>query len=201
MCRFFGILAVLVMVCPCATQLSAEEKQSSHSYYPLEVGNQWHFQLDAGTGVKTKLINRIAEIETIDGVELARLETLTNGNVVATEHLRKTSEGIFRHRYNGAKIVPPICLLKFPVKDKENWESDTKIGKVALKVQSSVTRDAAEVPAGKYQTLKVKIDADQSGVKVTSTYWFADQVGIVKQTFNINGTEVIVELEKFQSGK
>ena len=39
-----------------------------------------------------------------------------------------------------------------------------------------------EVPAGKFQAMKVETKVIQAGTPVTKTYWYANWVGLVKST-------------------
>ena len=101
-----------------STGIAQEKSQNEKSYYPLNAGNKWTYQIESDNIPKgsAKLVNQIAKIEKIDNVSLARLETTAKERIAATEHLSVNEKGIFRHRYNGVEITPPICLLKFPIK-------------------------------------------------------------------------------------
>src|SRR5262249_5467844 len=85
------------------------------NYYPLQVDNAWHYKITVG-GNPVDAVARVVKIDDINGEKLPRLELTRNGNVLATEHLRQTNDGVFRHRNKGADITPPICLLKYPIK-------------------------------------------------------------------------------------
>src|SRR5579862_394263 len=92
-----------------------DKKDATPNYYPLQVGNKWHYRVEVG-GNTVNVVSTIAKIETIDGVPLARLESETNGKTGATEHLRQTKDGVFRDCFNGQEATPPFCLLKYPLK-------------------------------------------------------------------------------------
>ena len=119
------------------------------NYYPLKAGSQWHYRVDVG-GKAAKITNRIAKIETIDGKPQARLETVVQGNVVASEHVGVTPKGLFRYRYNDMEVSPSVCLLKFPVKDGQTWQGDHTVAGQQLKVRCREGREEVTVPAGKY---------------------------------------------------
>ena len=182
------------------TSLSAQ-KPVEKSYYPISEGNKWHYLIKAEGQPERKLTNQIAKIEMIDGESLARLETVINGNVAASEHLQITEKGLFRKRFNGTEINPPICLLKFPIKDGEKWESNTKIGAIELKVKCNLEFEEAVVPAGKFKCAKVHVETEQKGANIITTYWFAPELGMVKQYVDINSKAFSVQLEKFESSK
>lgn len=199
------ILFLFVLALSCQPLATAQEKtQESKSYYPLKAGNKWTYQIESDTAAKgSKLINQIAKMEKIDGVPLFRLETTAKERVVATEHLSVNDKGIFRDRMNGGEITPPICLLKFPIKKNDSWKTESMSGKEKLKVACKSDEEEIEVPAGKFKTVKVIIDAEVAGagILVSTTYWFAPGIGMVKQHVNINSMQFSILLEKFEEGK
>lgn len=188
-----------------STGIAQEKSQNEKSYYPLNAGNKWTYQIESDNIPKgsAKLVNQIAKIEKIDNVSLARLETTAKERIAATEHLSVNEKGIFRHRYNGVEITPPICLLKFPIKKNDSWKTESVTGKEKVKMACKSDEEEIEVPAGKFKTVKVVLDAEvvDAGIIVSTTYWFASRTGIVKQHVNINGMQFSILLEKFDEGK
>lgn len=188
-----------------STGNAQEKSQNEKSYYPLNAGNKWTYQIESDNIPKgsAKLVNQIAKIEKIDNVSLARLETTAKDRIAATEHLSVNEKGIFRHRYNGVEITPPICLLKFPIKKNDSWKTESVTGKEKVKMACKSDEEEIEVPAGKFKTVKVVLDAEvvDAGIIVSTTYWFASRTGIVKQHVNINGMQFSILLEKFEEGK
>jgi hypothetical protein len=170
------------------------------NYYPLQVGNKWEYRVEVG-GNSAKAVSSITKIETIDGIPLARLEATVNGNTVANEHLRATDKGVFRYRNNGLEINPPICLLKYPVKAADKWEGDITVGKEKGKYFCETKEENVEVTAGKFKTLKVTVTLQSKGQSVTTSYWFAKDVGFVKQTVEAGDLNITMELEKFELAK
>ena len=199
-----GVVVVLLAALPGWAQApaKAQAKAGPPNFYPLKVGTKWHYQVDTGTGPKGTMVNQIAKIENIDGKDLARLESVVNGNVVSTEHLSANNEGVFRNRFNGVEVSPPVCLLKYPPKEGTTWETQTKFGDQQLTVtgREGKTEDV-QVPAGKFQSVTAVVEATVSGMKVSTSYWFAEKVGIVKQTLDLGGRTINVELVKFEEGK
>jgi hypothetical protein len=195
-----GVFVVLLAALPGWAQAPAPA--GPPNYYPLKPGTKWHYQIDLGGGQKGTMVNQIAKIENIDGKDMARLESVVNGNVVATEHLSSNDQGVFRNRYNGVEVSPPICLLKYPVKEGASWEIQTKIAdqQVAITGREGKSEDV-QVPAGKYQAVTSVVEATVNGVKTSTSYWFAEKVGMVKQTLDLAGKTINVELVKFEEGK
>jgi hypothetical protein len=194
-----GIALSLAFMVGCWSWAAADNPDKAN-YYPLEVGNKWHYELETTAGVKAKLTNQISKRETIDGVELALLETVTNGSVVASEHLQQTDAGVYRHRFNGSVMTPAFHFLRYPSKAGESWQSDTKTGSQLVKATCRSSEEEVEVPAGKFKTIKVHVDAEVEGNKLTTTYWFANNVGVVQQSFELGGNGFTVRLEKHEKG-
>jgi hypothetical protein len=197
--RFAAFLLVFLTVASGASPQTPVGKKAPPDYYPLGEGTKWHYRVEVG-GKTVQVTNQVAKVETIDGQPLARLETVVGeGQVTASEHLRTTPQGVFRHRYNGIAVSPPLCLLKYPVKDGESWATDIKIGGMQLKVRCRVGgAEEVEVPAGKYKAVTSDVETAVMGVKITTKYWFAPGVGVVKQTANLGGQDVSLKLEKFE---
>jgi hypothetical protein len=201
--KCIGLLIVLVAAVSGRPSLPAADKDAkTPDYYPLQAGSKWHYQVQVDGEKKGQVTSQIAKIEKIDGQSLARLETTVQGSVTASEHLSNTAKGLYRHRYNGMEVTPPICLLKYPVKKGESWEADAKIGDETIKGTCRVSEAEIEVPAGKYKTVVVQFDAQAGQVKIKTTYWFAAGTGMVKQTATINdGQTITLSLEKYEPGK
>ena len=106
-------------------------------------------------------------------------------NVTATEHLQQTEQGIFRDRFNGQEPSLPICLLRYPVKLGAKWASEFKIGNDVGDYACETQEEAVEVPAGKFKAIRVKMKVNVNGQKITSTFWFGRDVGMVKQQAEI----------------
>lgn len=167
------------------------------NYYPVELGNTWHYRVNAN-GQFSNFSARIAKHETINGEALARLDAL---NVPFTEHLTQTEKGVYRHRFNGSQVSPPLPLLPYPPNVGAKWQgeftTETEKGKNRYfgEIQKEET---VEVPAGKFKTLRVSIKVEQKALVIQTTYWFAKDVGFVKQSANIMGTTILMELERFE---
>jgi hypothetical protein len=200
-----GILLIFLSALPGLAQEPAPKartRDSTPDYYPLKVGSKWHYQVETGNGQKVTIVHQITKIENRDGKPTALLEESVNGEVQASGHVGVEADGVFRYGFKGTKVSPPVCLLKYPVKEGSSWETETTIGNQQYTV-SARSRGAEEVqvPAGKYQAVPVKIETTVKGDKVSNTYWFAPDVGIVKQLVDVRGRSYSMELLKFEEGK
>ena len=198
-----GVLIVLMNPVSFAGQDKKVKK--TPDYYPLQVGNQWNYKLVEANGKEYAMINRIARIETIDEKKYAVLEAEVGGKVIATEHLRPTDKGIVRLRTNNFECVPPIVLVKNPVKPGDKWGGKlTIMDGVAnrdAKYDAVAEEEMVKVPAGRFKTLRVAIRLEEGDKVVNTTYWFAPGVGFVKQTAEGEGINFNIELEKYKLAK
>jgi tRNA A-37 threonylcarbamoyl transferase component Bud32 len=157
------------------------------SYFPLKKGTKWHRRFESADGRIWHVIAQVADVDKIDGqAVLARLEVMTQGIVTEAEYVSCTARGIFRHRAQTTwEISPPLCLLSFPVRTGEAWESKLSIGELKYKVTCRVVgSEEVEVPAGKFKAVMVYMDMQLEGdeEKIIFISWFAAGTGIVKQT-------------------
>jgi hypothetical protein len=103
-------------------------------------------------------------------------------------------KGIFLH-----KIEPPLCLLKYPVREGETWRARSKINGVEFLIIRTVGKwEQVEVPAGKFKAIKVHVDYDENVAPFWTDYWFAADVGIIMMasTSTLKGTAKLVKFEK-----
>jgi hypothetical protein len=174
------------------------------NYYPLQVGNKWHFRIETG-GNTGKAVSTVAAMETIDGKDLARVDFSVDGKIVASEHLAQTDKGIFRHLNDKVAISPPIKLLQYPAMAGEKWKGDFTAGKDKASYACETAEENVTVPAGKFKALRVtlKVDAEEKGDTrtVLTSYWFVENIGFVKQTVKGENFQAIIELEKFEPAK
>jgi len=197
----FGLVVVLSAALSSAQEAKQGEKDAkTENYYPIEVGNTWTYKVNAN-GKDATISTTIAKHETINKTVLARLES---PNVPITEHLSQTDKGVFRHRYNGAEVTPPFSLLPYPAKVGMKWKGEFTVekeqGKHAYEGEI-LKEEAVAVGAGKFKALVVQIKLEEGGQKIETNYWFVKDVGFVKQTFNVAGTTIVLELEKFERKK
>jgi hypothetical protein len=199
------VFCALLLVQPDSSDAGGDKKDKGKdakapNYYPLQEGNQWTYQLTVNGNAQT-MVSKIAKIETIDQVKLARLEADVGGNVGQTEHLQQTDKGIFRHRSNGLEVSPPLMLMKYPFKAGEKWGGEfTALGQKA-KYTCEAGEETVEVVAGKFKTARIVLTVEQNGVTIGTTYWFAENIGFVKQTVDLNGINILAELQKYELKK
>jgi len=167
-------------------------------YFPIALGNKWHLQFE-NNGVKTSGIMKVVKVETAAGQTRAFLEMTMMGKKLPHDGQISTSaSGVFLH-----KLVPPVCLLKYPVKEGATWRVQSKSNGVEFLVVCTVGKwEQVEVPAGKFKAIKVRVEYEENVAPFTTDYWFAADVGIVMlSTSSLKGTTKLTKFEKASDKK
>ncbi len=183
-----------------AADFARSQVPDSKNFYPLEEGTQWTYKVNAAGQTKS-IVLRVAKVETIDGQKLARIETVNDGAISATEHLCQNDKGVFRHRMNGIELSPPLQLLRYPVQDGDSWTSENDLGGgTKRKMSMKVSTEKVTVPTGTYQAVVLAIELKDGDPPVLSKLWLVADVGVVKQYIKADTFEMTTELEKFEPG-
>jgi hypothetical protein len=148
-------------------------------------------------------MRQVGGIDNIRGKLLARLEVSANGRKLpTTEHLQSKEDGVFRVRMNKMEVDPPTCLIKYPLKAGRTSSIETSAAGQKMKVDYSEGKpEEVQVPAGKYQAIPCTITVTQGAAKYKNVFWFAEDVGIVKQRSEIGAKTVTLELTKYEAAK
>jgi hypothetical protein len=173
-------------------------------FFPLKKDAVWSYKTSNGKSFTVK----VAGFEKSGDNVCARLETRRDKDLVSTELVTVKKDGVYRCEFAGGKVDPPLCFLRFdtsdltkPPKNNENWKFDSKVDGKDTK-GSFVVGEAKGLKVGKetYDAITVTtkdMKVEMQGVVIT--YYFAPKVGLVKQTIDIGGTIVTVELDKYES--
>jgi hypothetical protein len=202
MCHRPLFVAFVVTLSAVAAPLPAPKTSKAPDMYPLQLGNRWEFEAEIG-GEKKSVVYTIDKIEKVDGKSLARMTGKLDGVAVAsTEHLAVSESGVFRHRSDGVEADPPILLVPHPFKPGATWKSKTKVGAETWEITGSTGEPTeVETPAGKFKAFPVTLEVNQNGMNINSTYYFAENVGIVSQTMMVGDTTILrMQLKKFTRG-
>jgi hypothetical protein len=175
---------------------------TASKFYPLAVGNTWEYKTtttgegkDAATGTFTL---NVAKEEDVAGVKCMRVEMSISDKVVAYEHVRVTEDGIYRHSFSGTQPTKPVRFFKLPPKAGETWTVETDALGETLKGTFTMGEEEVTVGEKTYKAFKsTSENTDASGLKFTTTYYFAEGVGMVKQVLKVGTQETVIELQKF----
>jgi hypothetical protein len=198
-----GLALALWLACALAGQ--AQETMARSEYLPLAVGTSWEYRVN-----ENRYTLRVAKHELVFDPKAkasflcARVEMLVGAKVVAVEHLRVTSDGIYRFALDGKPHTPPILLLKLPVRRGDKWKVDTTTS-AGDKVTGEFTVDLVDVKVGdKSYSGCAKVtskDLEVAGSKLQVTYYYAEGVGLIKQEMTLDDQRLVVELEEYKPPK
>lgn len=190
--------------------LTAQEQSFTSPYFPLKVGHKWHYRIgehevtvecEQTDVYKTKKKNAKGEDEAV-ALTTYRLKSSSN-KVTLLETVGVMGDGIYRFSAAGKPINPPLKLLPLPVDVNQKWEVKSVSEKADI--TGTFLSQAAEikVPAGMYLTRTASsLDFRVGPQKMEVEYWFAENVGIVRQRTKIgDGKDIVLELIKFNPGK
>ncbi len=201
------LLLVAAGSTPAQKQKPKKEKEPPPpSYYPLKVGATWEYRVGAD-----KVTLRVAKEEVEDKETVAVLET-TSGGPPISERVSVKEGSVYRHTAEGVPLTPPLCFLKLPgkgekpaVKDGESWTENGTAGGLTYRGTFTVRKEKKPVAVRsvKYENVITASCPDfQIGrARMALTYWFAPDVGMIKQELRLGDREVLVELEKYTPAK
>ena len=175
----------------------------SSPYYPLQVGTRWLYQ-----GPDHQLEVRVVKHEIINQIPCALLETYRGEVQAGREHIFAKSDGIYRLSTDGQLITPPLPLLKLPPKKNQRWTVTFEQHRPPLRGVFLMGVEELEVAIGSFTdatvvrerrqlvTLQGELLEDDEPT-VAFRYWFARDVGIVKQMQKFKNRKIEYELIKF----
>jgi prepilin-type processing-associated H-X9-DG protein len=175
-----------------------EEGDDARRYYPLQLGNTWYYKIG-----ESKFEMKVTKFEKVDGQNCARIEMSVGGKVQAAEFIAVRQGGVYRYGFQDQRAEPPVKFLELSGLPGHTWEVKSAVGaeKLAGTFKNGIV-EKMTVPAGTFRNVVTSSadDLDASGTKISFTYYFAKDVGMIKQTIKINGQDVTMELEKFEAG-
>lgn len=189
--RMIGALALMLVAMAVVvgqkSGVGQKQKEPPPDYYPLRVGDWWKYQSTTGEGKQSEFTMKVlADEKQADGTVLHQVEIMSTTPI--HEWYSKPNGWVLWHREaypkNDMKVTfePARQFLKNPPTTGATWQWKGK-GMMSVDIDESnqvVSSEAVEVPAGKFQAMKVETKVTQGGQLVTKTYWYANWVGLVK---------------------
>jgi hypothetical protein len=189
----------LALALPAAAARADDLKDSP--YYPLKVGSSWTYKAN---DVKFTLkVTKTEKVKDKDAeVTAARVEMTKDGKVEGSELVAVKDDGVYRYAFENKKADPPIKFLQLPPKKDATWKVDSKADTDAIKGTFKMGEEEIKVGDKTYKTVTVTCDdLDAVGVKMSVTYYFAENVGMVKQVIEAAGQKTVIELDKYEPAK
>jgi hypothetical protein len=184
---------------------AAGDRPVQTDWFPLAVGNAWHYRAADG-----RFTIRVAAHEKVGEMPCARLETVRNGRVIASEHIRVAHDGVYRMDIDLKRDDqvyrqtpdPAILLLPLPPRNGQTFSVKSRVDGKWYEGKFKLTTEEVKVPAGTYKAIAVtSTDLEAEGIQPHLTTWYAEKVGMVKKVISAGGQKVVIELEKFEPTK
>ena len=203
MIRFRTSVTLLLLALVLTPAAGQKPNQPPPDYFPLRVGDWWKYRSTTADGKQSEFtVKVLVDEKQADGASRYLVETLSTFQPIH-EWYSKPGGQILVHRIAYPKnealkadYQPVKQYLKNPLSVGASWEWRGK-GMMGVDIEESsrVTgTEAVEVPAGKFQAMRVETKVIQGGTPVTKIYWFANWVGMVKSMTDTGSVKSTTEL-------
>lgn len=199
-------LMSLLVVVGIGTASLTQPKPKTPDYFPLRSGDWWKYKSTTADGKTSEFTLKVLNQEKqTDGTILYLVETLTSFQPINDWYSKPAGWVVFqRQSYPknpnlNVAFQPTRNYLKNPLKpgDSWSWQGQGMMG-VAIQETSQVAgAEPVVVPAGKFQATKVVTQVTQGGSPVTKTYWYANQIGLVKSKTETSAVTSTTELQDY----
>jgi hypothetical protein len=187
----------LLLVTGVAVAAPVPKAQPKAPFHPTAVGTKWEYIRNGDE--KAVYAEELIESEEKDGVVIFRIQVTPNvgqswvsGYTLGDGQFKVTSTRTFVYD-------TPMVLGKAGMKDGDTWTDSYTINGRAYEVTSTVGKaEELTTPAGKFTATPVTRKYVQPQANGETVWWFADGVGLVRQTANGNPAQ---ELKAFTPGK
>ena len=203
MTKLRTIAALVLMSLAMLAGMAQKTQPPPPDYFPLRVGDWWKYRSTTADGKQSEFtIKVLSDEKQSDTTSRYLVETLTTFQPIH-DWYSKPNGWVLMHRIAYPKnealkadYQPVKQYLKNPLSVGSSWEwKGTGMMGVNIEESSRVTgSELVEVPAGKFQAMKVETKVIQGGTPVTRTYWFANWVGMVKSMTDTGSVKSTTEL-------
>lgn len=197
--RVFALCSVL---CVCAYA-------GDSAYQPLAVGNRWEYSVTGPDGAKSKMSSRIADKRKLNNQDAFEM-SLVVGKDESKSLFLWTNRGLIQAESSLLKFNPPFLEIKSPVKAgaKWDWTGTVTIGGIQYPATAHLALSGpmkVKVAAGTFSAMTisrtVNVKTGDKTMTVTSTDWYAKDVGWVKGTMDQGGRKSFTELISYKVAK
>lgn len=156
---------------------------------PTAEGTSWEYRSTetlTGSAPAHSVITVRAGKEMLDGKEVVKLETLSDGTVSKTELVSVDENGIACLARSGTdgkitKLNPPEPIIAAPLEVGATWELESEAAKNRMHQRFTiVAEEEVTVPAGTYRAFHLKCE-ESSLISIKLDRWFVPGTGFVKE--------------------
>ncbi|MBI1915231.1 MAG: hypothetical protein HYS12_10910 [Planctomycetes bacterium] len=207
-----AVVLLVVAAVPGGGQPPGQDPTKEGDYFPLHPGAIWTYE--AGGSLITVKLTKQEEKKVGDAmIKHSRLETTINNMPFSSEVVAVLPQGLCRVAVADKPVTPPLCFLELPLKKGKKWKVESKVGNETITGEFEAHEEevaAKEINspyfAGKEEK-KVKllvvrgINLKANKQEMSLTYYFAPDVGIVKQMMSFGGVQVDLRLKSYDFNK
>lgn len=175
-------------------------------YFPLQKGAKWNF-IYRYCNADYDMSFTVTDTKVVDGMLCFMIEFILDGKLAQRTYFRKTEKElleVMKDTYDSgnfvqnARFVPVAPLLKFPLKAGKAWTWRGKFGETKIYYNFTVvSEETVEVPAGIFKTIKLEANGRiNENTPARFCMWFADGVGVVKETYGVDPDNSVTLLLK-----
>jgi len=165
-------------------------------YFPLKEGNQWSYSMSNGV----EMTMTVKESADVGGVRCSIVETIM-GSQTSREYLAVDAQGLkacmAQTQGQEFRYDPPVLRIKLPFEQGQTWTSTVnQFGMAFTTTFESLGAEQVLTPAGTFECIKVKssLTTMPGQPAVVSVGYYAANMGLVRQTIQASGQEIVVTL-------
>jgi hypothetical protein len=174
-----------------ADQLKAD-RDRLEKLFPRIAGGEWEYEEKIGDAVHQLKTTCLGEKE-VGEVRYTFFTTRRDGEPVLTEGYTITPDAVLRissGENSSNSIEPPMPVLKVPIKQGQNWKWQGRLLEMGISTPAEASLSVTgpvklKVPYGELETWQISqtytISPGNDASTITSTQWFAEGIGLVKQ--------------------
>lgn len=200
------VLFGLVLIAFASAGFAQEKKDEKKplNLLPLAKGTKWEYTAT----VSGKTVDSSLEVTDVtegkkEKPPQATLTTVVAGEQAGQETYSADETGVYQHTLSGADLKTPTVAVRYPVKAGTKWSHKLDLeGMEGTLELEQLGSEEVKVPLGKYTAYPVRMAVKVGGkTLITSTSWYADGVGIVKNESRAGDLTITLELKKFTPPK
>lgn len=171
--------------------------------FPYATGTKWDYTHDGDA--KNVWVEEVVECDDKDGVVTFKVEITPNRGAKRWEKYRLKAGELHLIATQNGDYDPPMLIGKVGMKAGDEWETSYgySLGGATATVDTKLTVGKAEeitTPFGKLTATPVVRTIKGQRGNADTTFWFADGVGMVRQT-SPGVAEPLQDLKAFTPGK
>jgi hypothetical protein len=180
-------LLVVLLARPVVPAPQVKDKAPPPTYWPTAVGATLEYQFASST--QTEVVTAVERKGEVTTVAINWINKDGSSSPYNKVEIRK--DGIFMTEEVGQPYDRPVCLLKFPLKAGDKWETVAKrpdLGNPFRFTRKVGETKVIETPAGKFEAVQILCDTAAVGNRADeSVFWYAKGVGLLQ----IEGTRTL----------